>query len=66
MPSPINLADPDFEPSDDQLKGLMTRAFAGVREARERNLVEMRARIARLQLEAMASFEARSAPRRTA
>lgn len=66
MPPPINLADPDFEPSDEDLKGLMTRAFAGVREARERNLIEMRARIARLQLEAMARFEARGGPRRTA
>ena len=66
MPAPINLAAPDFEPSDDELKGLMTRAFAGVREAKERNLVEMRARIARLQIEAMARFEARSGRRRTA
>ena len=66
MPSPINLADPDFEPSDEDLTGLMTRAFAGVREAKERNLVDMRARIAQLQIEAMARFEARSGPRRTA
>ena len=66
MPAPINLADPDFEPSDDELKGLMTRAFAGVREAKERNLVEMRARIARLEVEAMARFEARDGRGRTA
>lgn len=45
MPASINLADPDFEPSDDELKGLMTRAFAGIREARERNLAEMRAHL---------------------
>ncbi len=66
MPVPINLADPDFEPSDDELKGLMTRAFAGVGEAKERSLVEMRARIARLQVEALASFEARNGQRRRA
>ena len=66
MPAPINLADPDFEPSDDELNGLMTRAFAGVREAKARSLVEMRARISRLQVEAMARFEARSGQRRTA
>lgn len=33
MSEAINLADPDFEPSDEQLAGLMQRAFAGVRPA---------------------------------
>lgn len=33
MSEPINLADPDFEPSDAQLAELMQRAFAGVRPA---------------------------------
>jgi hypothetical protein len=41
-------------------------AFAGVREAKARSLVEMRARISRLQVEAMARFEARNGQRRTA
>lgn len=59
MPSPIDLADPDFEPSDDELQGLMVRAFAGVREAGERNLVDMHARIAKLHVEAQARFDAR-------
>jgi len=66
MAAHVNLADPDFEPSDEELRGLMSRAFAGVREAKERNLAEMRARIERLQLEAMARFEARDGRRRTA
>ena len=61
MPSPINLADPDFEPSDDELRGLMARAFAGVGAANARNLVEMRARIAKLQVEAQAKFDASKA-----
>jgi len=64
MPSEINLADPEFEPSDEELKGLMERAFAGVRQAGERNLSEMRVRIAKLQREAEARFEAeRRGPR---
>ena len=66
MPAPINLADPEFEPSDDDLKGLMERAFAGVRDASERNLIQMRARIAKLQGEAAARFEAQRASSRQA
>ncbi len=41
----INLADPDFEPTDAQLLGLSTRAFAGVREAHERQLRELRTQV---------------------
>jgi hypothetical protein len=29
MGDAINLADPDFEPTDEQLSGLSKRAFAG-------------------------------------
>jgi hypothetical protein len=33
MDGKINLADPDFEPSDEQLQELMRRAFAHVPDA---------------------------------
>lgn len=42
----INLADPDFEPSDEQLQELMRRAFAHLTEEDELRLRLMRERIA--------------------
>ena len=42
----VNLADPDVEPTDAQLIGLSTRAFAGVARAREMALQRIRAEIA--------------------
>jgi hypothetical protein len=45
--SVINLADPTFEPSGEQLQALAARAFTGVREANERGLERMRAEITR-------------------
>lgn len=53
-----NLADPAYEPSDDDLERLMRDAFEHVRDAREESLRAMRARIERLQVEARARFEA--------
>jgi len=53
-----NLADPAFEPSDDELALLMHDAFEHVAEARAESLRTMRARIERLQAEARARFEA--------
>jgi len=47
----INLADPDFEPTDEQLRGLSQRAFAGVREAHQESLRRLREEIARLREE---------------
>ena len=47
MANGIDLADPDFEPTGEQLQELSKRAFAGVREAHEKSLVEIRARIAK-------------------
>ena len=41
----INLMDPEFEPTDEQLIGLSKRAFAGVRAEHEAALTRMRARI---------------------
>jgi len=54
MSAPINLADPSFEPTDEQLAGLMTRAFAGVRGAHERTMANLRAEIAAARVEAVA------------
>ena len=42
-----NLADPAYEPSDDDLARLMHDAFEHVIDAREESLRSMRARIAR-------------------
>jgi len=46
MNTPINLADPSVEPSDEELSGLMQRAFAGIAEAREQSLRQLYADIA--------------------
>lgn len=55
-----NLADPDYEPSDEDFAELLRSAFAGLREAHEASLREMRARILVLQTEARERFEARA------
>lgn len=61
-----NLADPAYEPSDEDLARLMHDAFSGLGRAREESLAAMRARIERLQAEARARFDAsRRAPGRT-
>lgn len=41
-----NLADPSFEPTDEDLTGLAARAFAHVRQAQEEALRKLRADIA--------------------
>jgi hypothetical protein len=41
MGDSINLADPEFEPTDEQLQGLAKRAFAGVAAEHEAVLVKM-------------------------
>jgi hypothetical protein len=46
MDGKINLADPDFEPSDEQLQELMRRAFSNLVEEDELRLRLMRERIA--------------------
>lgn len=60
IPAPVNLADPDQEPTDEDFARLMRDAFAGIREAQEASLVEMRARIARMQMEFRAQLEGSS------
>ena len=46
MGGKINLADPDFEPTDEQLQELMRSAFAHLVEEDELRLRLMRERIA--------------------
>lgn len=41
-----NLADPEFEPTDEQLTALSARAFAGVRAEHDVVLQKLRAQIA--------------------
>lgn len=53
-----NLADPAYEPSDDELIGLMHDAFGGLKEAREASLLEMRERIVPVEQEARARLAA--------
>ena len=61
MSDAINLADPTFEPTDEQLIELSRRAFAGVKERREAALAKMRAEIAERSAEVIREFEARGA-----
>lgn len=46
-----NLADPAYEPTDEELARLMQTSFAGLDDAREESLRVMRARIAALTAE---------------
>jgi hypothetical protein len=48
----INLADPAFEPTDEQLGELFKRAFADVESKHRESLARLRAEIARLRVEA--------------
>lgn len=56
MVEKIDLADPDFEPTDEQLEGLARRAFAEVGPENKRALDEVRARIAKLRAEVRGKF----------
>ena len=59
MPRRVNFADPDYEPSDEDLAELMHEAFAGVAEAHQQSLVDMEARIKEAQREMRAKARAR-------
>ena len=61
MGDAINLADPDFEPTDEQLMELSKRAFADVRERHEAALARMHADIAARGAQLLREFEARQA-----
>lgn len=60
---PINLADPDFEPTDEQLIGLSKRAFAGVNDRHAAALAKMRAEIDATRGQVMKDLAARQAAR---
>jgi hypothetical protein len=47
----VNLADPAFEPTDEQLGELFKRAFADVESKHRESLDRLRAEIARLRVE---------------
>ena len=47
----INLADPEFEPTDEQLEALFKRAFAEVGSKHRESLARLRAEIALLRVE---------------
>jgi hypothetical protein len=53
-----NLADPSFEPSDEQLRQLSAAAFANVRGAKEQVLRELRERIAAGRKRVLAELDA--------
>lgn len=59
MSGPVNLADPAFEPTDEQLHELSRRAFAGVAAAHAKSLERLRAQIAEARREALRAFEQR-------
>ena len=59
----IDLADPAFEPTDEELIGLSRRAFAGVRERHEAALARIRAQIAEATEQSLRALDARAAAR---
>ena len=56
-----NLADPDYEPTDEELHELVHSAFAGVAERNQEALRLVHAQIAALRADLMLRFAARSA-----
>jgi hypothetical protein len=60
-----NLADADFEPSDDQLEDLSRKAFAGVRERRRAALARVHAEVAMRREAVLAAIRARLASRKS-
>jgi len=53
MERKVNLADPEFEPTDEELIELAHRAFAGVAKANEATQAKLRADIAALREESL-------------
>ena len=56
MAQKIDLADPDFEPTDEQLVELSKRAFADVPAENQKALDEVRSRIEKLRAEVRTKF----------
>lgn len=65
MSGRVNLADPSFEPTDEQLQELSRRAFAGVAAAHANSLAKLRAEIAAARQEALRALEQRGGRKAT-
>jgi hypothetical protein len=63
MSAPINLADPECEPSDAQLVELSTRAFAAVRLSQVERLQRLRAEIEVARTRALQRLDDAEGPR---
>ena len=63
MGDAINLADPNFEPTDEQLIGLSRRAFAGVTAKHEAALAKLRVEIEVMSTQVMKDLAVREAAR---
>jgi hypothetical protein len=57
MSDVVNLADPNAEPTDEQLIGLSKRAFAGVAAKHEAALVRLREEIRELSARALQEID---------
>ena len=57
MSQRINLADPDFEPSDEQIREFMARASADVAARRAAADERLRTQIAAARTEALVAFQ---------
>lgn len=55
----INLMDPDFEPTDEQLIALSRRAFAGVGAAHDAALAQLREQIRATSVQVLAELRSR-------
>jgi hypothetical protein len=55
-----NLADPDYEPTDEELHELVHSAFAGVAERNQEALRSVHAQIAAMRAELVRQFAARA------
>jgi hypothetical protein len=62
MAERINLADPSFEPTDEQLAGLIARAFVDVRARREQAVAKLHAEIAAARAESLARLDRHAKP----
>ena len=61
----IDLANPEFEPSDEQLKELSRRAFRGVRERHQQALRLLQEQIEEERKRVMARFKSDPLPPRS-
>jgi hypothetical protein len=59
MAGEINLMDPEFEPTDEQLIGLSKRAFAGVGAEHDAALAHLREKIRATGAQVLAELRAR-------